>query len=355
MLTSITTFLSQLRLSDGALLLIAAVVGVLVARGCHSLAKRADPRVRLFLILSLLNLSLLVILYAVPRAFAENTAVISVLTVPPPMLYEVPSVALFSVSFLKRYRDLLPLNGVAVALGLWALMGFRFALTAPPETDRNVTVMSWNLAGKSIDLHGIMNGIRASSPDIVCLQAVPADAILETRLPAYHWYQAHGLAIGSQGRQLERDAFVLPSSSRSAIESTVSVHGRNYDVLTFDLSGGTDEPGKARPSVDLRKLHALLADRKRRLVIAMALGAQPPSREYQTLSAGLVDAFEQSGTGFGYTTPARFPTRRSDYVIISPDCAARSAIPLSLAFSDHLPLRVIVGSLRAKEKTPPAK
>jgi len=354
MLTSITPFLSQFRFTDGALLLIAAVAGIFVARGCHNLAKRADPRVRLFLVLSLLNVSLLVLLYALPRAFAENAGPITAVTLPPPVLYEIPSVALFSVSFLKQYRDLLPLNGVAVALGLWALMGFRFAVTAPPDTEHNVSVMSWNLASKPADLHGIMNGIRASSPEIVCLQAVPDDASLSTRLPAYRWYQSKALAIGTVGDISDRNVIGLPSTANRALESTVTIHGRDYDVVNADLGDGKDETAKLRQKSALKTFHAFLSDKKRRLVIAVALGAQPSSPEYQAIAVGLIDSFEQAGTGFGYTTPSGFPLRRSDYLFISSDCAARSSGPLNMAFSDHLPISAVIGSLFPQSRSAPA-
>ena len=68
------------------------------------------------------------------------------------------------------------------------------------------------------------------------------------------------------------------------------------------------------------------------------LNALPEAPELAPLYERYNDAWPLGGEGPGYTIGAENPTRRIDYVFVTPDVAVRSAsVPRTLA-SDHLPV-----------------
>lgn len=348
--SSLLDLFHQLKLTDGALLILAAVFGVVVARSFHKLALSTHPKIRIFLILSLLNASLLVLVWALPRAFGAHSSVITALTAPPPVFYLLPAVALLAASFVPRHRDMLPLNVLAVVLGLWAVMGFRFAVVAPPETEKPVKVMSWNLGGDTNDLHAVMAGIRQEHPDIVCLQEVPKEASLETRLPGYHWVEDRGLAIGAENPLDLRRTITLLDGERpvKAIEGSVDVHGRTVSVATARLTPDGSPHASDDRTEEATKLHEALHGEKGPVVLAAGFEAQPSSPACQLVEKDLLDSFDQAGSGFGYTAPNTYPVRRVDYIFASPGFTVKDAGSEKLAGSGHLPVVATIGFTKPK-------
>lgn len=64
----------------------------------------------------------------------------------------------------------------------------------------------------------------------------------------------------------------------------------------------------------------------------------PLSYTYKTISAGLVDAFRESGTGFGTTYAGPIPGLRIDYLLHSPALSAFDFKITKAKLSDHFPL-----------------
>jgi len=68
------------------------------------------------------------------------------------------------------------------------------------------------------------------------------------------------------------------------------------------------------------------------------LNAPPAAPELAPLWQRLTDAWRVAGSGAGRTYPAAAPTKRIDYVAVSPDISVRSAHVVDTQASDHRPV-----------------
>ena len=77
----------------------------------------------------------------------------------------------------------------------------------------------------------------------------------------------------------------------------------------------------------------------------------PMSYVYSQLKEELVDAFEQGGSGYGYTFRPMHGTLRIDYILHSPELETESyKVDEEVKLSDHLPVtaRIKLPSKRTK-------
>ncbi len=87
-----------------------------------------------------------------------------------------------------------------------------------------------------------------------------------------------------------------------------------------------------------RWLRQVLEAEEHPFLVCGDLNSTPRSWVYAHLARGLRDAFQEAGTGWGGTFPARFPAVRIDYVLASPDWEVRRAHVDADLFSDHRPV-----------------
>jgi endonuclease/exonuclease/phosphatase family metal-dependent hydrolase len=73
----------------------------------------------------------------------------------------------------------------------------------------------------------------------------------------------------------------------------------------------------------------------------------PVSYTYHRLSAGLMDAFRESGSGFGTTYHGLFPAYRIDYILHSEELRSADFLTIKEPWSDHYP---VVCRVRRAEK-----
>lgn len=233
---------------------------------------------------------------------------------------------------------------------------------------RDVRVMSYNIhhgegADGRLDLDRIAGVIRAEKAEVVGLQEVDrfwrrsdfVDQVdyLAEELDMHAAYGAnldlspddpsqprrqYGTAILSKYPIVESRNTLLPKTGnneqRGLLEALVKVKGapvRFYDTHLQHTSS-------AERALQVRAIMDHTRGVEEPQVLMGDLNAVPEAPELAPLYGRYVDAWPLGGEGPGYTIGVENPTRRIDYVFVTPDVAVRGArVPRTLA-SDHLPV-----------------
>jgi endonuclease/exonuclease/phosphatase family metal-dependent hydrolase len=233
--------------------------------------------------------------------------------------------------------------------------------------------MSYNIQYGGGDLDGTAAAIRAAAPDVVALQEVDvhwaersgfADqaAALGARLgmevrfaPIYRLPGADptrpprefGVALLSRypivrfendslTRLSTQDANATPAPAPGLLDATIDVRGTRVRVLTTHLDYRADPAVRA---CQVAELLALTGPSGTPTLLLGDLNAPPDAPELQPLLRRLRDAWPHSA-GPGLTYPAAAPTKRIDYVLVSPDVRVRAARVPDTRASDHRPVVV---------------
>lgn len=248
---------------------------------------------------------------------------------------------------------------------LLPLLALLLAQTVAAAADQPVLrVMSYNihhaegLDGR-VDVERIARVILDAKADLVGLQEVdrgvertqrrdlPAELARLTGLQVrferniIHQGGDYGNAILSRFPIRSFRNFPLPQKGpgerRGLLEVVVDVGGHEVVFLNTHLDHRADDGERLLGVDELRARVAAAGDRP---VIAVGdFNARPDSRPIRALSEFLTDAWSAVGQGPGFTIPVRKPSRRIDYVWITP----RSLTPLRMEVltteaSDHLPI-----------------
>jgi endonuclease/exonuclease/phosphatase family metal-dependent hydrolase len=149
----------------------------------------------------------------------------------------------------------------------------------------------------------------------------------------------YGNAILSGGPILDWENTHLPRfdghEQRGLLRARIVVSGRPVQVYDTHLQHND----AAERLAQARAIVPLVADPGDPVVLLGDLNATPGAPEIRTLTGTLVDGWAAVGVGAGYTHPSGRPSRRIDYVMVSPDVVVDSiAVPRSGAASDHLPV-----------------
>lgn len=246
-------------------------------------------------------------------------------------------------------------------LVVFGLMLSGFGANPPPVVGTTLRIATYNINGgydaeQGFQLEVIARTIEASLADVVVLQEVDAGRpvgygidqvqFLARRLRMYQYYQStggelYGIAILSRWPISAPSQVMLPSPGRQmgAIRVLLqdSASGRYVTVIGTQLSPGQEDERTDQLSVLLS-----LADSSP-MLLAADLGASPDDVVYgQLLASGFVDPDTVLGIERGFTTPARNPTLRHDYIF------TRGLIPLDARqvesfASDHRLVVVEVG------------
>lgn len=233
-------------------------------------------------------------------------------------------------------------------------------------------VMSWNIAAGGGDLSRIEAVIRAEAPDVVGLQEVDVhwDArsghqdqarLLAERLgyrvvfaPIYHLPPTEpgrpprefGVAIlarhplrASVDHPLTRlstqSATPVPEPMPGFPEVVVEIGGRELRVFDTHLDYRADP---AVRETQVREMLERIGGDRRPTVLLGDLNARPGAPELRPLLARLRDAWQEAGSGEGYTYPAATPDRRIDYVLVSEGVRVREIRVVATGASDHRPV-----------------
>lgn len=264
-------------------------------------------------------------------------------------------------------------KALTLAVGTWTALLIAACATGRNDNAnaRELRVMTWNIQAGGKGLDSLANLVRAANPDILGLQEVDV-----------HWSersnfadQARDLATRLDMRVMFAPIYSIPSSDSSKprrefgvalltrhrvvrwhndsltrlstqianptptlmpglLEAYVDVRGRQVRVFTTHLDYRTD-PAVRRQQVN-EITRRLAADHLPAIVVG-DMNAGPDAPELAPLFSVLRDAWS-SGTGEGLTYPAEKPTKRIDYILMTPHFVAVDAqVPPSTA-SDHRPV-----------------
>lgn len=262
--------------------------------------------------------------------------------------------------FGQRVRAILP--GIPVAV-FALLYGELFLPGLPPPSACQsacpaLTVMTYNIgpANDPPSPAQIAALLRDSGADLIALQEATPDFVAPFReelgdiypYQAQYGEDANGLMLVSR-YPLEDDQYFNLHTTAFYMKATVKVNGRSILVISahpkpptfgfdsLDYRPGTDE--------DFRAL-ADMATQGGPTLLLGDFNASSHSALVRTLkSAGLYDAFGESGWGLGSTFPARLPDMpdtpaliRIDYIWHTADFTARRARIGSDGGADHLPV-----------------
>ena len=238
--------------------------------------------------------------------------------------------------------------------------------------------MTYNIAagtgggagGDTTGLLRIASTIRAANPDIVALQEVDvhwsarsgfADQAaslakslgMEVRFaPIYHNAnetggpaKEYGVALLSRfpvtafrnhnlTRLSTQQAGAPPAPAPGLLDATVRVRGASVRVLNTHLDYRADPAVRV---TQIREMLAVIGNAGTPTLVFGDMNATPDAAEMQPLFRVLKDAWSD-GAGQGFSYPAKAPTKRIDYVLLSSQFRAVSARVIDTDASDHRPV-----------------
>jgi vancomycin resistance protein VanJ len=272
-----------------------------------------------------------------------------------PQFWLPPAVLLLLVSAYRRNRWAALGSLLALAVDL-SLLGWQGHGARSGQAD--FRLMTYNIArggagerpagqGAAAALAGT---ILAERPDMICLQEINGlqpelFSELTARLPGYVAVRSREVAILTRFPLLVSHETVLPGTERTLLSAALNVHGKRVTVLdahftTVLLRGGWAGARDRREA----QMQAVLKEAQQTAGPFIACGdfnTPAHGQVYAALKQGFGNAFEEAGSGFGFTFPARFPLVRIDHVWLRGAHAAAARVPASRA-SDHRPLVVDV-------------
>ena len=261
-----------------------------------------------------------------------------------PQLWLLLTVPLLLVNVWRR--DPWAVAGSAVAFALsFGLLGWQLPDSAA-HTSPTLRLMTYNIARGAGGAAALAATIQAQRPDVLCLQetntlkAGVLDELLHA-LPGFQALRSREVVILSRFPVLTSREDALPTTSRHLLSAELSVGGTRLTVLnahftTIPLRGGWLEARDSRRYQLAAFLQAAQAA-PGALVACGDFNTPARGQVYAELGQHLRSAFNDAGSGFGYTFPAKFPLVRIDHVWLRGVRAVRAFVPDSRA-SDHRPL-----------------
>jgi endonuclease/exonuclease/phosphatase family metal-dependent hydrolase len=271
-------------------------------------------------------------------------------------------------------RPPVPLTGAGTARrGAWLLLiipafllgrDLLFAPAAPaPGNGYPVRVMSYNIhsgfgAEGWHNPEAVARLIEESGADIVGFQEISRGAIMDGNTDMVTWLSRRlnmphvtfmgttdpvwGNAILSRYPLSEIERERLPKFDtrigRGVLAAQIDL-GTNQDVLFMSTHLHHAHEELARIHVaQLETVLALWAERPRTVLVGDMNAGSDSIELAVPFEAGFVDSWAEVGSGEGFTSNARNPHHRIDYILHTPDLrAADIVVPVSLA-SDHFPV-----------------
>jgi endonuclease/exonuclease/phosphatase (EEP) superfamily protein YafD len=302
-------------------------------------------------LLTFVNVLFLFAVYLSHVYVAESNWWSMFLTYIPQLVFLVPGAVLTLLCMRRKTLRLLVLNTCAVLLGVWFVAGFVWHPFAGPGDKPKLRVMTFNIHGGKQGFGEVARTVDRQKPDVVCFQEagnIRAGKLPEM-LPQYSFRFEGGLAVGSRLPIVAERAFRLPPS-QIALSVTVEQGGEKIEIVNTHLSPtniqhdfrrGEEAVSKSMTRAaasHAREVGALLEGTLTvpgKLVVCGDFNAPPFGIQYGRLTQYLTDVFAASGTGFGYTVPARLPFIRIDHVFCNDRLRPAGAwVPADVS-SDH--------------------
>lgn len=303
-------------------------------------------------------------------------------------------VTLYWVVLRRRWKIALVL-AVVWAIG-WQSVSNYFPInrSSIPKEDSDVPrlkVMSYNVAAFGFVAHSpnepnpIFQYIRSSDADIVCLQEAMISAhiswaaISGQQVKRYfrniypYIHIGQGQRSGTTLILLSRypivSAETIPMQSRTngAVRYTLTIEDRQVQVINAHLESFHLQPHDGERYVELARsgnafglqqalstqlgpafrsrslqanvLHRLIAESSMPTIVCGDFNDTPVSYAHRKIGEGLLDAFAESGSGFGFTYTSGVFVVRIDHILVSKDFVPEgTTIDNTIKTSDHYPI-----------------
>ncbi len=288
------------------------------------------------------------------------------------------------------------LSFATLALGggyLFEYVGFGESRDAAAPVDKTLTLVNYNLLGGRALYEGEREAFRQNmqafaacvldGTDVIAFEETPANPEVRTRLTEtmdaaglrYHFY-AKDMVLSLHARyplidpRIEEDynnyngiltALVVPSPGDTLRVFAVHLQSNSVRIsptgIIRDAANANREAYWKLRSVAINYLGAA----RTRMKQAAALRSRIEASAYPVIvlgdlndtplsyavneikRAGLEDSFRESGTGLGISYPGTIPGLRIDYVLGDEDFDFVSSEVLDCDWSDHKPVRAVVG------------
>lgn len=226
-----------------------------------------------------------------------------------------------------------------------------FADSAEVEAPGTLRVLSYNVRSLRDDPKAVAAVIRASRPDIVCVQEAPR--FLRWRSKCAALARESGLVVVTGGRPA--GAMLLLAALRVRIRSTKDVklrkhfrlHQRGLAVAEIEVGGATFAVASMHLSLDdterlaqADEIFAKLAEQTAPLILAGDVNETPDGPAWARIADRLPDG------GGGHTYSAKRPHKRIDGIFADPQLEFLSCdvpeIPGIDVASDHRPLLAVL-------------
>ena len=301
-------------------------------------------------------LCVLLAAWAIEAQVAEQNWMATLLTYLPQWPWALPLPFLFVAALYRRNLGGVVCCASAAAVIVFPLNNFNIA---PPRTTAHadVRLMTFNIHGGRQGVDLVAAAIRAAKPDVVCLQEALAEEgsvdpvpALRLALPRCTFARAGGIVVVSRfpvGAITVR-RYTDGRIWRKALDVRLKVNGRVMRVLAVHFITGRLKLKGSIPSIWLDSGETRIAQaddvltwvRETDLPTIVAGDFNTPARgfAYARLRSGLRSAFEDAGSGFGWTYPASHPMLRIDHVFTANGVLALKANVGPAGASDHRPL-----------------
>lgn len=303
------------------------------------------------------------------RIVAERFFLTTILLYGPQVLYLAPAALTVPVALFARNARALKLNGAALLVVLWPMMGFNIPLPrfGPPASAPRVRVLTYNIKGGFEQWEAISAQIDRYQPDVVVFSEASGwadDSLIQRRLrekfAGWNSMMAVEVYVASrwpfveeEKRALGPDNLKYQNYQRQIARAKIQAPFGTFQVLGAHFYTSMHAWTLRR---EWRRLSAFLRDtaNARRMqadqvlewtrdipdpmILAGDFNTPPTGHIYGDLTRRFGDSFREAGWGWGYTYPSKNPLVRIDYVLHSPHWAVTRCEVGGAPGSDHRPV-----------------
>lgn len=329
----------------------------------HDLVLSHQRHLRLLLILSVLNSSILVIFWCLETAFQKSNWIASLITWSPQQIYLGLSIIFLVASLIQKSRNAILINIASLLFVVCVLMGAQFVSHKTAEADKTkgnhgavIRVMQFDIDHWKQGASPVIQAIKDQHPDIFCLENSGNDSNphykqLVKAMPGVHFLNEDNITIGSTYSLTLRDSINISHrvETSSLVVARVYAPNGNIDIMAVSFmpclySDNTNNLVSYMPmyledrTQQNDELLKALKKAHKPFIFCCNLNAPPQTFIYKDISAKYKDAFYTAGIGYGYTYPSTLPHSRLDYIFASDDITTRSIWSPITKASSHCPV-----------------
>ncbi|SMX75207.1 endonuclease/exonuclease/phosphatase family protein [Brevibacterium antiquum] len=255
--------------------------------------------------------------------------------------------ALVLLMFLIRF-SVLSAIGILVPTVVWASMFGSAVIPANDTGEPDLTVATHNVGARLPEPTAAAKSLVSADPDIVTIQELESlsGKIIHKELDSSfeHSQVVDTIGVWSKWPMSAPEEVDLGLQWPRAFATTVSTdHG---DIRFYSVHMPSVRPGhEAMRNAAIRRLATEVeTDAAEHVIVAGDFNTATTDTNFSTLSPPLEDTRVETGGGFGFTWPARFPVTRLDHVLYRGFDATSDEV-LDRGSSDH---RAVLAGLDLK-------